>query len=740
MNLFQNNKNLFLIYGFFLLWIVFSALLSRIAPSTTVSLITVFFLLIITPGFSLSRIFKLRFNNDLPGQLALWLALGFIFTFSLNLIGIFLGFKIIFLLKLFLVFLSLLLASAFIFDLKRQELENKPLLDWKLNKISSSTLLPTLLVIFCLAILYIVGFQGSLLFGGDPTFHLSIIRKAFDNLALTINNLSYTKSNTIQLTYGLPIWHIFIAMLARLMRLDPINIYGQIAVPLLLAVYLVWYWLLKLILPTKNFVILAFFLFLIFTFAPTGYLARCLVLPDTFNRLLLMPLCFALSLKYIFDKTLSYKFLIILSLLLIFLTIIHENQYFYFMFTMMIMVVIYAITQFRQSSYKETLKRILLSMASNLILFFAFAGVLETHGKVFTSTLKTLLANPDNRKIKYDNFTSWNILSLYTYLFLPFTLIFLKKHRSLIFTLAIILAPFLGYLNILKPIMIRFGYIFLNRLYNLALDYQAMIWALILGFALILIDRLLRPFTRTFTKLRSIINVIFAVAGIFVILKHNNLINLYNKLFSSNAQSWLSDHLSLLFVAMFLITISIVIGMSKSPKLNRFFNLEEPHLIFANFCLIFILLLFFIFSSVSTVKDIFKNSNKSSLYFLSQTDDKKVFENYYSNIFNPEIADFINTNIAAKSIILAPQNQNIILPTLTDQYMAYYPHSSKETFYNDNLFLDIPIGQKISYLKEGKIGYIMDESKSAYWDKYPEYFKKIYQGQYNIYQVKINSN
>src|SRR4030042_5027077 len=175
MHLFANKKRLFLIYGFFALLSAGVFLINKFLEPSPLIIMLTFFWLLFLPGFSLARILKIQYQNYLD-QFINWLVLGFIFNFSLNLLAMLLSLKLSWLIIIYLLLLIILFSISLILDIFRPQektVSTFHLKDlWKLDNL-------TYLLIALVALMLLTGLivSGSLFQGGDPIYHISILRR-----------------------------------------------------------------------------------------------------------------------------------------------------------------------------------------------------------------------------------------------------------------------------------------------------------------------------------------------------------------------------------------------------------------------------------------------------------------------------------------------------------------------------------------------------------------------------------
>lgn len=717
MSLFRTR--LFWVYGLLALWAIFDFIIVHLVQASPVTITLTCLALIFIPGFSLVQIFKINFQDQL-GRLISWLVLGFVFLIFLNLMAIFLGLTINFLVYLDLILIFLIFILAFVLDFRRQQFHTLIVYNCQsLLKIENLTYLLLFFVVLAVYIAFIL--KGSLFRGGDAIYHLAILRKAYEGQPLTVKNLSYAL--TPDIAYVFPVWHIFLSFLAKVCLTDIFVIWQNMAAIFSLVVFLVWYFLFREILPTKNLSLLALFLFISFLFMGLG---DTLPIPHTFSQLFLLPLSIGLALRYIFEKSPNLKLLLILSIFLVVAAIIHLTAYFYFILVMVTFALVYTIFQFKNPNFKIQIKKILLATFFNLILFLPFAVLLQLQNKVILSTFRSFQGAEYPQNLRYNSIKDFNIFSKYAYVALPLVLIFAKKHYKLLFLIAIFLVTPLAYSVVLKSSLIKtLGFILMKRLYG-TLVWHFIVWAIILGFIIVLIDRLISRLNYISKYLRWSIDGLLMLVAIGLVWgqhQHDLAIKIYNLILSDKVNSWLGQNYLWLIVILTLLALIFYLLATKLPKIADFFSFHEPKDSLATFILTFLIVFIFLSPFYSDFVGYVK-SDYRSIFSASTTTVQKYASNY---IGGPEVVDFIKTEIPAKSTLVTNRGY-FYIPLMVDVHLPSY-NSQADTFYLP-LYQNLPLDEELSLISEAKIDYlIINNAKStveSYFNQYPQYFQKIY--------------
>ncbi len=732
MNSILLRRNLIITYILFFVWflVVFAAIKYFTLTSFTIAL--TFLLLVFLPGFSLGRIFRISAESILD-RLIFYLTLGLIFNLFLCLLGILFGLTINSLEFFIIVTQGILFIVSLMLDLTRPD-QNLGQCSGKFKDIFKRQNLIYLFLFGLIILVLSTVDQLGTNFTGDPLDHLAVMRKAIEGIPLTIENLGHAK-NQIQIAYALPVWHVFLGLLTKISGTNIFIVYREITTVLAGLVFLVWYWFFRKLLPTRELAILALFLFILFHFYNNAYLYTRLPVPDTFNMLLLMPLCFGLALNYIFNKDSNYKHLVILSLTLTFMGFIHWTQYFYYLFAMGLFAVIYPIFKYREPDFKPVFKRILLSIFANMILvlpsllFLYLKDIISSNLGTFTSVKKV---STNDRLYKFDPYFKLS------YILLPLVAVFFRKYRKLIFIFGVFLIGPLVY-NI--PSFYRFSreflsHVFVNRFYTNLGQWPYLVWAILIGFVLVLIDRLLSKIYPSWKYLRFLIDgllLIFLVWMFWIQYRTGQIQKLYFSVFdfSTSTFNFLNANYYWLIPVIVGIALIIYILQKYYPSLVEFFTFKEYKNSSTMLILTLIIIFFLGIPSFSHLNYYPKKEFQNWHFFLNVTDPTADFIN--PDKFGGMAAiDFIKKNIPPKSVFDTNTQASYTLPTLVDVHMASYsidpiaPTKKYKDLYNP----EVSIEKKLKMLKESGIEYLIyqyQEESSSPYDPYPQYFIKIYQ-------------
>ena len=360
----------------------------------------------------------------------------------------------------------------------------------------------------------------------------------------------------------------------------------------------------------------------------------------------------------------------------------------------------------------------------------------------------------------YHSFGEMPLLGKFAYLFLPLVFLFIRKYSRLIFLIGLFLMmPIFYYFPFFRIWLARLlTPIFISRLFD-NVNWSFAIWALILGFVLILIDRLISRIASFSRYLRYLIDFTLSLMAVWLIWleeKYQGISSFYGKIFSSDLDQWLGRNCYWLILIMMALVLIILVTWRRFPKIGDFFTLTEYRNRYASFVLIFSLIFFLSAPIYSSFWYFFAFEVKLKNF------TSKAHDPFYSLVNpvvygGPKAEAFINENIPPKSVILIMGQTDYSLSLVVDQYMAAYVDLiGSEAKYSKIYQKEVPIKEKLDYLNSGEIEYILDNSHMSKaddtgLDDYPEYFtpifetteiyyrtnEKDYQAVFKIYKVNI---
>lgn len=716
----------YLIFGF---WIILGFLLR---PFVTPFEITVIFLaLIFVPGFALARILKINYQDDRLGNIILWLALGSIYNVVLAFLALFINLKINQLVGLTLVADLLLFLGAFIYEWFQPPTESKPF-DWRsLWKLEN--LIYVLLGIFIILVLATVSQLGAN-FTGDPLDHLSIMRKVYDGQPISIENISWLKNQFFSVYIFAP-WHIFLTVATKITGATIFTLWWNLPVVLSLLVIMVWYWFLLKLLPNRYLAVLGLFLFILYQFGPNAYLFTRLPVPDTLCQLMLLPLVFALALKYIFNQDSSWKHLIVLSLLAAVTGLIHWTQYFYYLLITGLFIIVYAVFKYREENFKSTLKKIALTGFANLIIVLPILAYIQFKGHTISQNIQ---AYQDIRQTFQNvRFSQFQFYFKFAFLALPFLILFFKKYPKFIFLLAIFLiGPLVFNFPGVEQLFYKyFSYVFVKRFYS-SVEWPFVVWTLVLGFIIVLIDRMITKLNTISEYLRYTIDTVLAIIVIGVIwsqFQSEKIANFYDRIFSESTRLWINERYYWLIPFLILIAFSIFVWQRYSKKLIDFFDFDEPRDKIAAVLLLFIVVFFFSSPAQGHLSTFPAKEFKNGTFWKVQNDPTTQIINF-EKFGGQATIDFIRASIPPKSVF-DTTDANYILPMFVDVHMASLTYESEPTKKYEKIYdSTISESERMTLTRDGQIEYILylysgnygQGSQIAPFDQYPNDFSRVY--------------
>jgi len=676
------------------------------------------FILLAWPGLALRHFLKLDFKNFFD-NLVLILATGLILALTTSFFGIIIGLNIQSLTLVYSIVVVLIILAGIIYQIVKPSDEKVDFKGFWMNQ----DLLTWLVFAVTIGLLIVASITGGLFRGGDPSYHLSILRKVYEGLSLTPLNLGFTKSSSIHIAYGAPVWHVFMGILTKFLQTDIFTLYGRLVVPLTAGMVLIWWRLLRQILPSRFLANVSTLLLIVFYFLS---LFTPLGLPDALNQYVLLPLALFLALKFVFNLRTDWRLLGLLTLFLIMMAAIHLTQYFYFLIIMAFFLAFWVFSQWGKNDSKQISWRIFYAIISVLVLFLPLAALLELKAKMISEILKANLAEP-YQTLRYGNFNHFQIMVKFSYLLAPFLLLLVKPKKIFWFSVSLFtIIPILYWSPIAHFLQSSLGYIFVNRLYG-NVSWHFLIIGLLVGAIVLGTDMLIKKLPGFVRILVALILVGLNIWAIYLQLKFSTFANLYRQVFSKEVGIWLTQNLWWLLIG---IAILVIIGLLieiKGKKIPEFINHEPANKIVAGLLTFFIVFWFF----------------SPKLYIATDTFDpikraEKVFkpESIVEMAGGKETIDYIKNNIPAKSVF-ATNGRDVYLTMLLDQFMAAYPHSAGETKSKKLFEANTSIEDKIKFIKSTKLQYLLviNAKPQTVFDSFPQYFTKIYDHGNKIYQI-----
>ncbi len=742
------------------IWLIAIFFINHFAYFNPVIVTIVFFGLLLVPGFSLGRIFQIKTEKDNLGQFVIWLATGLIFALIICFAGMLLGLTIYVLTSVYLFLVTLVLIIALGLDIwKKRESPtcNFAWQDWIRPENLVYILILAILATVCVSVINV----GSLLKGGDPNFHTAILEKAFAGQPLNPTNLGFIKSDTIHIAYGLPIWHVFMAVLTVLFHTSPLVLWTVMTLPLSILSFIIWAWLFQIVFRRRFFVFLGLAMLAIYIFNwNTGYLFTCLPIPDTFSSMILFPLVVSLTLAYIFGETASWKLLILSCLMAVLMAAIHLTQYVYYLMEVFVFGLLWLATQWKTKEYREIIKRIGWVLLFSFAIFIPFLVLLELKSHIISKVLtENLVDTTSSQTLRFGTYAGYDIYSKYAYLLTPLILIFIRNNKRLLFVFGLMIIAPLVYLKPVSAVMLKvLGYIFVNRLFG-TITWHYLVLALFLGFIILIIDRLwaMIKLPKLFGWIRYVIDAVVLYFVIRFAQIQFSLINVpvkkepgktvlaplakvYNLLFSDASGTWFTHNLGWILTGVIVVTIGVLILQYFKPKTVPYFDFEEPKDGFLSGILVAFILIIFFSPTWQFIQENWKNVSVKNSLIGSQIKPAIDFQTQTTKAIGGQaMVTYVEKNIPPKSVFIAPGSVIYTFPVILDQFMVAYPRTGKLTRYSRIYDKKYTLDEQLIQIAKSQMEYVLlyapEKQNREFFDQYPEYFKKVFDNNSMIYQV-----
>lgn len=688
----------------------------------------------------MARIFKIKIIDDKVGQFALWLAVGLVYAFLVSFIGIILGLSIVVLTWTYLISMIAFFIVAMVLESRLPTQKDESRFDLKLIFRPINLVYVLAFAIAFLLLLTLIK-SGSFFKGGDVNYHLAIINKVINGQPLSISNLSYVRYN-LNIAYGFPIWHVFLAMLAVITKANFLAIWKDMTLVLTALSFITWFWFSRKIFVNTIISTMTFILFMIISFYwGGGYLFSTLPIPHSLSQVILVPLIILLSLEFFTrnkkDGKPNYPLFVIILLSALFFGAVHITSYFYYLFVIVSYAVFDLIFNFRTKGFWKRYEKVLLLICSSIAVIIPLAIALELKDNAISSNFKSFNAADYPTTLSFNSFVAYGPFLKYAFLGLPLVLFFLRKNNKLLILLAVfLLIPFVYFAPIGQPLIRLIGYIFVKRLIG-TLDWSWLVWGLVSGFSILLITK---PFGLIKSKIFNYFLYIFAFAltsfAIFWQFKTDWALNLFNLMTSDETLSlldrshlWVISGLILIFIAYFFFS-------KKYTKLTKVVELEEPQKPILVLCLMTIVALIMISPNIALFRTAFeKNYFK---YFLRPSvafgQAKEVYYKKWAG--GVDLIDYINKNVPPKSTF----DTNIayfILPIVVDQHMPVY-HTRAQVDHIQLYDSKTTLLERLEILNKYKIEYMVvkrPKTGGPVFNEHPEYFSQLFEDTHFVYKV-----
>jgi len=713
------------LYLVFVVWAVLLELLLKYfnLSNTGFGMVLLVLSMIFAPGMVIWRLLRLKADSIAPKLLYI-IGLGFGYYFLINLTAIIANLTI-FQAGYMAFFLGIILFATSCW-LDREAIWEPKFKDWLKAQVFADWILHGAIV--CGAIVAFLGVDAQVdKLIGDGWFHLAILQKIISGNGLNPYNLWVTKTTSLNPVYSFPLWHILVGLITKVLGTTIFTSLRLVLLPLTIITLMVWYSFASIIFKNKYLTTLAFLSFLLLMLKDgTFYYLVPLASPDTFNRLLFLPLILGILIFYLFqEKAGKITNTILISLLVIFMGLIHFTQLIYFMAIAIIAGILIAIFSRRKVALIK-LGYILLGVG---VLTLPYLLIVQ-RGIISAWLEANRLAYQGD---VYQNKTPQdaNIVYRYAVLSLPVMALFLKKRSRLILPCAIVITSILISWQVLGlrifllkdlgqifveraianiPAFIFFGFLLFLVIYGINYLASKLSKKIILGIniaigifiLLILIFGGLRT-ALTSSVLKTVFNsdsLIFAqyfwVAFLLVVIGTIIYYFFYKK------ETDISDPPNRLNFGLISLLLILIFSLPYYPSLKKVFALNQNGTIFTN-------------RYSETASDIRTIGGQKTIEFLSSVPDRSVF---------------ITDNPTISQMILLYSN-NLV---------AEYPYSIKQ-FSESALFYDksASLDDRLAILNKLEVNYVLSRhpEEEQFLSAHPEYFKKVFT---NSFEYPLVSN
>lgn len=687
-----------------------------------ITLATLTFILL--PGIFLWRLSKIEAEH-LALKMLYIIGFGFVFYFLINLLGIVLSLALSQVIWIIFILNLVLFALASFGDYKKIWLcgfEN-------FKKYSFSDWFLSILVLGGV----IVGFtainaQVDKIIG-DGMFHLALLQKVVTAENLNPHNLWVTKTTSLNLVYSFPVWHIFVGVISKILAINIFMAYTQILLPLVIVAFIVVFGFIKTIFQERRMTLVIYLTFLALMFSGIFYTLIPLRSPDSFDRLLLLPLLLGLTVEYLFGKSNKiFPRVFLISGLAIFMGLIHFTQLVDYFLVLLAFLILFFII----SKNKEILKKLgwLILTISGLILpyLLIFQG-----GNVYHFFLYNAAAyNGDNFVNK--SYHDANIIILYMVFSLPILVLFTKLKPRLIFLISIPIALLAISWQIfgLRLFFLKYlGEIFTIRAIS---DIPGFIFLGVIFLAIILILSLILS---KLPKIGQYLSYIFlTVITLILLIFFKGSLNLFIDETIFNAKNLFFYNF---FEPILIITaaVSLVFYLIVRFYQKKELVITEPK---NKFSFAFFAFLLFLILSMPYWPVFQKTINNNPNGSITSNRELLYFDDI-QKIGGPETVNFLES--VPTSSIMAFPNATVAQMALlyTKAYAFEYPYgitdfTATKTIYDPNL-TDI---ERMQFVKVNSIDYVvtLKPSENDLFKNSP-YYQKVFENHYS-YTVKTKNS
>lgn len=679
--------------------------LNQTGLGITLAVLTAVFL----PGYFLKRIIQIEVE-DFSKKIIYQIGLGLGFYFLINLFALFLNLTIFQLGYLILILLIILFATALYRD--RNVIYQFSLISYLKGKSLADYLWILIILIAATFSFLAIDAQSDKLIG-DGYFHLAILRKITSGEGLSPYNLWVTKETALNIVYSFPLWHIFVGFISKILSISIFTAFKQILLPLVIFSFFAWYGFAKTLFQNKYIAGVCFLSFLLIMLKDSSfYFLVALASPDSFNRLLLLPVIFIFIIDYLFSdsKKISSNLPIII-LLAIFMGLIHFPQFIYLMAILLISLILIIIFDRKSQAFLK------LTYLLGLIILLILPYLLIVQREMVFDWIRANMIIFQGDIYKYQAPAQVNIIYRYAVLALPILVLFFKKNRRIIFLFSISLSLILISWQIfaLRVLFLKyFGQIFVERaIANLpAFISFGFLLSLIIFYVNYLITKLPK-------KIIPIIDILIGLTVLAIVLSGTRLAVsefLERTIFNSD---------SILFSQMFWwVFLLVSLGTVAYFIVRGHVEIKEPSNKLNLAVLIFAIILLLSTPYISGLNKVFaENSNGTIL-----TNRSSNIVSDIRIIGGQKMIDFLNS-VPKRSVFITdnPSISQIIL-LYSDNLAAEYPYSVSQfsesaSFYNELLSDE----ERIAVLGKLQVDYILirHPEDDQFVLAHPEFFKEV---------------
>lgn len=692
-----------------ILWLLVLGLLLRYTDlkNTGFGVILGFFTLIYFPGVLLDRI--IGFEKKSWTKFVFITALGFGFYFLINLLAIFVSMTI-YQVLLTIGFLNL---ALFILAIYQDRQETYTFEAVKAPDIATIILYLAILAFSVYSFLVIDAQSDKLI--GDGWFHLAILQKITSGGTLNPHNLWATKTETLNPVYSFPIWHILVGEFAKITGITIFTAFKLAVLPLSIISLLVWFALTRILFKNK-LISGVVFLGIIFVFLRDNayYFLVALASPDSFNRLLLMPVILGLIIDYCFENEEKIRWfeLAIITLLVVFMGLIHFIQLIYLVLALFVLLII----GFAYSQNSKFFYRVLTILGGLGIVILPY---LVLQNGAITSFLQGNAKSFTGDSVQFKTPLGAGIIYRWSILILPLVGLIAIKNRRFLLVLSVIITSLLiywPYFGVRWLFLKYFGEIFVTRaLANIPhfLIFGLFVAIIVLGFVRFF------SFLKKYAWLGSLIFLL--ILGIILLFRSNWAVFL-DKTVLNEKFPLLSQYFIYFFIL--LLISAVILGFylknRQNPELSRFDKLNTS--VIAIVMVLVLSLPFFATANKSLNENkkgsIFSNRQSleaSDTMYLGGQKTLKFFQNQSKKVF-------LTDNVTLAQLILL----------YSDNFVAEYPYSITN-FSQSLVFYNNPsLEQRLATLNNLKVDYIIvrRQEETEFFSSNPDHFKLIFENHY----------